>query len=144
MGTPFPGSEMSVGQIEPLGEEAEHRLSQPPKRHNLWAENKRWQRVMLLDGEEVIFYTIAALAAALDRSTTTLRGWERSGVIPDAPFRALSDSPKGERRLYTYEAIVEVRDLADSLGMIEHKTLPIPDDFTPGVVAIFERAATAA
>lgn len=113
---------------------------EPQEPEPSWATTPRFQRALLLDGEEVVFYTISAFAFALGRTPGTVRAWEKRGVIPDAPFRAGSDSPRGERRLYTREVIEQVRELADSLGMIEFKTLPIPDEFTTGVVAIFQAA----
>jgi len=40
-----------------------------------------------ISGTKVTFLTIGYCARALGRTTTTLRGWERSNLFPPAPFR---------------------------------------------------------
>jgi len=45
------------------------------------------------------------LASALGRSTSTVRRWIRSGLLPDAPFRVASDDVHLQRRLYPFVLI---------------------------------------
>lgn len=64
-------------------------------------------RIMELDGEEVEFFLIGDMAAALDKSTVTLRKWEDLKILPTALWR--TETPRGPqaqgstmgKRLYT-------------------------------------------
>jgi hypothetical protein len=65
-------------------------------------------RVLTIKGVPTEFFTIGALAAALERRPVTLRAWESEGVLPHAQFR--TPPPQGEQvpgkavkgqRLYT-------------------------------------------
>jgi hypothetical protein len=67
----------------------------------------------LVNGQVVAFYTIGALAQALNRKPVTVRSWEAKGWIPPASFR--TPAPKGEtvpgkavkgRRLYSEAQLV--------------------------------------
>ena len=49
-----------------------------------------------VNGKLIPLYTIGKLAFAIGRDTTTVREWERNGIIPRAGFR----NKRGER-LYT-------------------------------------------
>jgi len=70
------------------------------------------RRVMIkVDGITVECGTIGVLAATVGRSTSTVRRWIRSGLLPDAPFRVASEDIHLQRRLYPLvliEAISEV------------------------------------
>jgi DNA-binding transcriptional MerR regulator len=70
----------------------------PPKPRN-------WRVIeMEVDGVKRSFLTIGAVARALDRAVSTLRVWEREGLLPKTPYR--SDSGQ---RLYTLEQLQEIR-----------------------------------
>jgi len=54
-------------------------------------------------------FTIAALAAALEKQVVTIRLWEKKGFIPIAPYRLRSKTLNGKKvngnRVYTRELI---------------------------------------
>lgn len=58
-----------------------------------------------LGGREMEFFTISALADALEKSLVTVRLWERKGYIPRAPYRlkakTLNGKKVGGNRVYT-------------------------------------------
>lgn len=67
----------------------------------------------LVNGQAKVFYTIGALAQALNRKPVTVRSWEAKGWIPPASFR--TPAPRGEtvpgkavkgRRLYSEDQLV--------------------------------------
>lgn len=65
--------------------------------------------VKTLGGKEVEFFTIGALATALEKEIVTIRYWERKGYIPTAPYRLRSKILQGKKvngnRVYTRELI---------------------------------------
>lgn len=66
---------------------------------------KSWRIVEKeVDGVKMSFLTIGAVARALDRAVSTLRVWEREGLLPKTPYR----SDTGQR-LYTMEQLQEIR-----------------------------------
>jgi hypothetical protein len=67
------------------------------------------------DGTE--YYYIRSLAAALNRTPKTIREWEQSGVIPRS-FIINDGSRHGQRRLYTREQILLLRELAGECGIL--------------------------
>lgn len=62
-----------------------------------------------LDGEDVEFFLVGALASALGKSTITIRLWERKSYIPKSPFRLPSHERAGKtvpgKRVFTRELI---------------------------------------
>ena len=66
---------------------------------------KSWRIVEKeVDGVKMSFLTIGAVARALGRAVSTLRVWEREGLLPKTPHR--SDTG---HRLYTIEQLQEIR-----------------------------------
>lgn len=57
-----------------------------------------------IDGSLVSFFTIGALAKALDRAVSTLRVWEREGLLPETPHRT-----ENGQRLYTIDQLQELK-----------------------------------
>lgn len=70
------------------------------------------------------YYTIGALAAALNRSTVTIREWHRLRVIPNA-YITNADSRNGRRRLYTEQMILQLRQLAADCEVLDNPRAPI-------------------
>jgi hypothetical protein len=66
--------------------------------------------IKTLGGIETEVFTIGALALALEKTSVTIRLWERKGYIPRAPYRLRSKTLKGEKtggnRVYT-RALIE-------------------------------------
>lgn len=62
-----------------------------------------------LNGKEVEFFTINALAEALGKEVVTIRRWEAKGYIPKAPYRLRSKILNGKKvggsRVYTRDLI---------------------------------------
>ena len=83
------------------------------------SEEKSWDSrpyVKTLNGEDVEFFTVGALADALGRPVITVRTWTMEGQLPQSPYRLPPKADKnGEirlgRRLYTramIEAAIEI------------------------------------
>ncbi len=64
------------------------------------------------------YVRIGALARALNRSTVTVRRWERIGLLPPARQRSVSHSVRGERRLYTRHEVQALRRAARCTGVL--------------------------
>lgn len=82
---------------------------------------QEWQRfgkTYLTDsGSPQVFYPISALGMALGRKAITMRHWEQDGVIPK-PLRSVSSSSNGRRRMYTYDQIVGLQQIAKEEGLM--------------------------
>lgn len=72
-------------------------------------------------GQMTEFFTIGALAQALQRENSTLRDWETMGYLPRAPRRTGSNAPTrhGKRRLYLREEVEGLMKLADEEGLFK-------------------------
>lgn len=70
--------------------------------------------VVEVDGRVITCTTIGGLAAAVGRSSATVRSWERSGLIPMAPIILPADDPRAMRRLYPLDLVESVRRTAIS------------------------------
>lgn len=73
-----------------------------------------WKTVEVeVDGVVVRMFTIGALARATGKGISTIRVWERTGVLPETPYR----SKKGDR-LYTLEMVEEVQKSLRKAGKL--------------------------
>jgi len=68
-----------------------------------------------IDGNTIECVTIGVLAAAVGRSARTIRGWERSGLIPPAPF-VLPGAQNTQRRLYPVVLVAAIKEVATREG----------------------------
>ena len=68
--------------------------------------------VVEVDGVQVRLLTVGALAAAVNRTSATIRFWERRGLIPRAPYVLETEDPRAKRRLYPPEIVEAVRRVA--------------------------------
>lgn len=80
----------------------------------------------MLNGREVEFYTLGALADALGRPIITIRLWMKEGHIPPSPYRLPSKKDKnGEvrqgRRLYTRAMIEAAITAFEKAGLLNTK-----------------------
>lgn len=80
--------------------------------------------VRMYRGEETHFYLPGALAQALNKSSVTIRHWERRGHIPQAPFRlpGYTDAKGVEhpgRRVYTRPIIEATVEEFDKRGLLD-------------------------
>ena len=76
------------------------------------------RKVRLPSGVVVEVYTISALANALERSTLTIRRWEKLGIIPDTFF-----TDNRGFRMYSQEQIDIIVSCAREAGI--KKGLPL-------------------
>lgn len=88
-----------------------------------------WKTVEVeVDGVKVPMFTIGAMAKALGKGISTIRVWERTGVLPETPYR----SARGDR-LYTLEMVEAARKALHKAGRLdidvlkEKKTPPYVD-----------------
>lgn len=74
-----------------------------------------WKTIKIeLDGVLVPMFTIGALARATGKGISTIRVWERNGVLPETPYR----TNRGDR-LYTVEMVEAVRAALQRAGKLE-------------------------
>lgn len=71
-----------------------------------------------VDGVMCRMFTIGALAKALSKGISTLRVWERFGVLPETPYR----SNKGDR-LYSVEMVEQFREQLREQGKLDPERL---------------------
>lgn len=118
------------GKRKPVNREAPR--PSPPE-FKPWDTNPRTYKVKGVDTE---FFTVGHLAAALNRTTRTIRWWEDKKVLPPATFRA----PKPQRaqlkqvgdRLYSREQIEAIVAVAEEEGVLDGK--PPTERFTAKVL----------
>lgn len=84
------------------------------RRAKILGESNGWDAnpiIKTLQGVETEVFTIAALAAALEKQVVTIRLWEKKGYIPIAPYRLRSKNLNGKKvngnRVYT-RALIEI------------------------------------
>jgi DNA-binding transcriptional MerR regulator len=76
--------------------------------------SKSWKTVKVeVDGVEVQMYTIGALAKVLGKGISTLRIWEKNGILPETPYQ----TERGER-LYTLEMVEIIRKELQKSGKL--------------------------
>lgn len=81
-------------------------------------------RIMKLKGKDTEFFTIQALADALNRSTITIRKWESKGWLPTAQYRSPGEK---QDRLYTREQIEGLLQIAREEGLMNPQRKPRVD-----------------
>jgi hypothetical protein len=109
----YPGSKKSVKTFETPSQ---------PRREEVYAEFLLGKGREFAVGHEVKeFYPIGRLADALNRQQVTIRKWEADGVIPKATFimPGQNQDKRGQRRLYTREQILGLREVAKEEGLLE-------------------------
>lgn len=74
---------------------------------------------MIVRGQTIECFTIGQLAAALNRTANTLRGWEADRILPRATYVTPSKDPRGRRRLYTRAQCEGLIRLANELGIMD-------------------------
>lgn len=93
--------------------------------------------ILSVAGQDVEFFTIGQLAAAINRKAVTLRAWEASGVIPRSGYTTKARDPRGKRRLYTRAQCLGIIQLAKTHGLMEAGTKPPLQEFGSQVRALF-------
>lgn len=83
-----------------------------------WAQYPRTFRV---GGKEREFFTTQALAVALNRTSQTIRLWERRGVLPKTRYRTPNLNGIGGVRLYTRKQIEGIVRVAEEEGVLYNK-----------------------
>lgn len=78
-----------------------------------------WKTVEIeVDGVVTRMFTIGALARAVGKGISTIRVWERTGVLPETPYR----SDKGDR-LYTVEMVEDIIEDLGRVGKLDHRRM---------------------
>lgn len=78
-----------------------------------------WKTVEIeVDGVLTRMFTIGALARAVGKGISTIRVWERTGVLPETPHRF----HKGDR-LYTVDMVEDICRALDRAGKLDHHQL---------------------
>ena len=112
---PFPGK-------RPLASTGRHLPPAPERGDEDWDEEPK---LLFVNGVQVEFFNIGAVARALGRKPVTIRSWEDKGVIPRSKYR--TPAPKKDmvpgkikrgRRLYTREQIQVLIDAARVTGVL--------------------------
>lgn len=115
----YPGSKRKRRQAQ------ERSTSRKPEQQESW-EARPVKKVV--NGKELEFYTIGALARALNKSEVSVRLWIRKGYLPTEPYRLPSTRmPDGKvvagRRLYLKEMIESARDSFERRGLLESRRI---------------------
>lgn len=89
---------------------------------------------LMVDGVEHEFFTIGALAQALNRRPVTIRSWEAKGVMPKARFR-----DRRSRRVYSRRQVEGLIQIAKEEGVLDFDVRPdrIPVSFTEKVTKLW-------
>lgn len=125
----YPGSKRKITRDKP------HKLKSP-------AQDKPWDRnprKLKAGGVEKEFFTIGALAEAINRKPVTIRSWEASGIMPKARYRTPDVGDQPGRRLYTRHQVEGMIELCAKHGILEFSSRPesIPKAFTDDVIALW-------
>lgn len=86
------------------------------------ADEDRWDAhpyKQTVDGQEVEFFFVGAVATALQRRPNTIRRWLDDGTLPQARFRTQGATIKGSRRLWTRAQIEGMRRIAREEGLFD-------------------------
>ena len=121
------------------------------RRAKVMGETEGWDHnpiIKTLGGQEVEFFTIGALATALEKEIVTIRYWERKGYIPNAPYRLRSKMLQGKKvngnRVYTRELInITIEEFANrgllGTARVEWKQ---HDDLTTALIERWRESTT--
>lgn len=109
--TVTPWSDLVAGRPRP---------NQPADRADLpaWALNPFPSSI---DGVDVDVFAIGAFAAAVGKSSRTIRRWERDGVLPRGTLRVDHPDPRARQRRYAFEWIQGIADIAEAEGVLGSK-----------------------
>lgn len=94
-----------------------------PTKEKTAPEKAAWDArpvVKVVKGQEVQFFTIGALCAALGRPPVTVRLWIRKGRLPAASYRMPDRNGIKGRRLYTRAQIEAIIEVATRHGIIDN------------------------
>lgn len=115
-------------------------LDPPASKHERWDTLPRKYSVR---GRTVEFFTIGALAKALNRKTATIRAWETNGTIPVSLWRSPSEDYRGKQRLYSRDLIEAIVEIAREEGVLDPQTRNIHNSqFRERVYELFVRIAS--
>lgn len=98
--------------------------------------------IFTVKGKEMQFFPIGALALALgNRSTNTLRAWEKEGILPKSVYVKPSRDPRGRRRMYTRAMVEGLVKIAREEGVLwPHKGVKVGrTQFTARAVELFQQ-----
>lgn len=105
----FEGLDTAPGSRQPRRQSNE---KADKKRAKAFGESNGWDKnptIKTLKGVETEFFTIGALAEALEKKIVTIRHWEKKGYIPAAPYRLRAKQLNGKKvngnRVYTRKLI---------------------------------------
>lgn len=96
-------------------------------------------RPVRIAGDDSDYYPLSALAAALNRAPGTVRDWAYKGIIPEGYSRP-GRTRNGNRRLYTRQQILMLRQLAAECGVLDNlRAVVAGSEFSRAAVVLFER-----
>lgn len=109
-------------KVQKWNKDARHRRRKSAEREERKAKRAvklqtsgQWKTVEVeVDGVKVRMFTIGALAKAIGKGISTIRVWERNGVLPETPHR----SNKGDR-LYTLEMVESIQSALKKAGKLD-------------------------
>lgn len=98
--------------------------------------------IFRMNGKDVEFFSIGQLGKALgNRSSNTLRAWEREGIIGKSPYVKPSATPNGRRRMYTRAMVEGLVIIAREEGVLwPDKGIRLSDTkFSVRAIALFKQ-----
>jgi hypothetical protein len=124
------------------------RAQQGNTSNNPYVHEANWDdhpRIYKVGGEDVEFFTVGALAMALNRRAPTIRRWESEGIIPKASFNkpGVDGDQRGRRRLYTRAQVEGMVKIAEEEGILHNTYAAIaPTKFTERVIQLFRELSS--
>lgn len=108
-------------------------LSLPPEIPDYLTHPRKYN----LGGLYYEFFSVRHLAAAVNRSTQTVRAWEDKGIIP-IPLRNEDVKDRQMRhRLYTRPQVAGIRKIAIEEGILDRSVKIGDTKFRESVIALF-------
>lgn len=89
-------------------------------------------------GEDIEFFTMGALAEALNRRPVTMRLWESKGWLPTPSYRTPSNGAIAGKRLYTRDQIEGIIKIAKEEGVYPSNVSPVNTNFTKRALELFK------
>lgn len=127
LGDTYPGSRQTRRAV------AKTKAKAAPEDEERWDAHPTIQNV---DGRDVEFFYVGAVAVALGRRPNTIRRWLNDGTLPKERFRTNASAVKGSRRLWTRAQIEGMRRIAKEEGLFDGAVVT-RTDFTVRVKELF-------
>lgn len=103
----------------------------------------RRPKIFKVSGEDKEFFTIGALAKALNREPVTIRMWMQTGILPEARYRTSDKGTQAGRRLWSRAQIEGLVQIAREEGVLSGSKIKnfAETKFTERAIAFLKETA---